>query len=339
MTKERNQFVDIIRGVAMLLVVLGHTMTGSTVNSQSSFLFNIVWSLQMPLFILISGYVTRYSKEIRTISELFKFFLKRTTAYLLPFAVWSFLIRGIILNQKVFLDIKYMLWHIDSGYWFLITIWTISMIFGIANFASSKIKKSVLGKQILLFVVYACGMALLGTIGYFAGISFLGIKLTLYYMPFYFVGYLYGQYRDKIFSFSFGKTTVDIIVAICLAVWIFALIRFNIYELSDGGKDIILRAAVSLSGCIAVCGLLKGILSEKSRGVSVRSQMDGCPLARNIPCPLPIPKSDKDGELTDSYLDKGSSVCGNELCCYLDNNGDDNKAYKLEQSYKILSLR
>ena len=72
--------------------------------------------------------------------------------------------------------------------------------------------------------------------------------------------------------------------------------------------------------------------------------MDGCPLARNIPCPLPIPKSDKDGELTDSYLtdsylDKGSSVCGNELCCYLDNNGDDNKAYKLEQSYKILSLR
>lgn len=26
--KERNQFVDIMRGIAMLLVVLGHTMTG-----------------------------------------------------------------------------------------------------------------------------------------------------------------------------------------------------------------------------------------------------------------------------------------------------------------------
>ena len=36
-TENRNQFVDIMRGIAMLLVVLGHTMTGCTANSQSSF--------------------------------------------------------------------------------------------------------------------------------------------------------------------------------------------------------------------------------------------------------------------------------------------------------------
>ena len=35
-SKERNQFVDIMRGMAMLLVVLGHTMTGCTVDSQKS---------------------------------------------------------------------------------------------------------------------------------------------------------------------------------------------------------------------------------------------------------------------------------------------------------------
>lgn len=29
-TDKRNQFVDIMRGIAMLLVVLGHTMTGCT---------------------------------------------------------------------------------------------------------------------------------------------------------------------------------------------------------------------------------------------------------------------------------------------------------------------
>ena len=61
MAKNRNQFVDIMRGIAMLLVVLGHTMTGCTTGAEKSFLFNIVWSLQMPLFILISGYVTRYT--------------------------------------------------------------------------------------------------------------------------------------------------------------------------------------------------------------------------------------------------------------------------------------
>lgn len=45
--EKRNQFVDIMRGIAMLLVVLGHTMAGCTVDSQKSFPFNIIWSLQM----------------------------------------------------------------------------------------------------------------------------------------------------------------------------------------------------------------------------------------------------------------------------------------------------
>lgn len=36
-TQARNQFVDIMRGIAMLLVVLGHTMTGCTVGSQKGF--------------------------------------------------------------------------------------------------------------------------------------------------------------------------------------------------------------------------------------------------------------------------------------------------------------
>ena len=43
MAKDRNQFVDIMRGIAMLLlVVLGHTMTGCTTGAEKSFLFNII---------------------------------------------------------------------------------------------------------------------------------------------------------------------------------------------------------------------------------------------------------------------------------------------------------
>ena len=127
MAKDRNQFVDIMRGIAMLLVVLGHTMTGCTTGAEKSFLFNIVWSLQMPLFILISGYVTRYSREISDGSGLWKYVKRRTIAYLLPWVVWSFIVRGIIFGQSNFLNLKWLLWHMDSGYWFLATIWTISL--------------------------------------------------------------------------------------------------------------------------------------------------------------------------------------------------------------------
>lgn len=57
------------------------------------------------------------------------------------------------------------------------------------------------------------------------------------------------------------------VVAICFVAWLFIILRISLYEMSDGGSAIILRAATSLSGCIAVCGLCKGIFSSKMGGV------------------------------------------------------------------------
>ena len=266
--ENRNQFVDIMRGIAMLLVVLGHTMTGCTVDSQKSFLFNIIWSLQMPLFILISGYVTKYSRPISDSKGLWKYVKRRTVAYMLPWAVWSFVVRGIIFGQDGFLNVRSLLWSMDSGYWFLATIWTISMIFGIASFIAERLsKENVLKKQAVLLACYLAGMVLLIGIGLLLGLSFFAIKLTLYYMPFYYVGFLYGQFDDKIMESENGKKIVDCVVAVCFVIWLYVILRYSLYEMLDSGFAIILRAATSLAGCIAVCGLCKGIFSDKIGGV------------------------------------------------------------------------
>ena len=259
-TEERNRFVDIMRGLAMLLVVLGHTMTGSTTGAEESFLFNVVWSLQMPLFILISGYVTRYSRNISSGFELWRFVKRRTLAYMLPWIVWSFLVRGIIFGQTSYLNIKWLLWHMDSGYWFLATIWTISIVFGLSTFLAQKIVKT---KSIRLHAVtalfYLIAMAVLAGVAFVAGLSYFAIKLTLYYMPFFFAGYLYGQYRDSLLETRYGKIAKDVVVAMCLAVWLAIITRFHLFAMPDSGIGIVLRAFSSLTGCIAVCGLSKGV--------------------------------------------------------------------------------
>ena len=268
-TENRNQFVDIMRGIAMLLVVLGHTMTGCTVDSQKSFIFNIIWSLQMPLFILISGYVTKYSRPISNSKGLWKYVKRRTVAYMLPWAVWSFLVRGIIFGEDDFLNVKHLLWNMDSGYWFLATIWTISMIFGIASFIAERLsKENLLKRQIVFLGFYLVGMILLVGIGAILGFSFFAIKLTLYYMPFYYAGFLYGQFDDRMKESEIGKKIIDSVIAICFVVWLFIILRFSLYEMSDGVFAIILRAATSLAGCIAVCGLCKGIFSSKMGGLA-----------------------------------------------------------------------
>ena len=272
MEKERNRFVDIMRGVAMLLVVLGHTVTGCTEGAKDSFLYNIIWSLQMPLFFLISGYITRYSRGIESSADLWRYIRKRLLAYLLPWAVWSLLIRGVIFGSSDFLHVSWLLWHMDSGYWFLMSIWTISVIFGIsACLAGRAVQQPGIRRTAVTLALYLAGMAVLAGIGLAAGFSFLAIKLTLYYMPFYFAGYLYGQYRDRLLETSWGPRALDAVVAVSLGAWLLILTRVRLFELQDNGMAVLLRAFASVAGCAAVCGLGKGLFTVgggRSRGAA-----------------------------------------------------------------------
>jgi len=261
----RNPYVDIMRGTAILLVVLGHTMTGCTLNSQDSFLYNIVWSLQMPLFVLISGYVTQYGKKITTRSLLGIYIKRRTIAYLLPWVVWTFFVRGVIFGKIENFNISQMFWNMDSGYWFLITIWTISIICGLASFGANRMirrkatERDWLKDVVITGVLYFVGMLILVIIGLLFGLTFFCIKLTLYYMPFYFVGYAFGSIQEKIKGSKHGEMVIQIAVAVSLTVWVFIISRFNLFEIEDSIWGILIRGIASITGCIAVSALCKEI--------------------------------------------------------------------------------
>lgn len=249
----------------MLLVVLGHTITGCTTGSQDSFLYNVIWSLQMPLFVLISGYVTRYSRGCCDGKSLKKYVYRRSLAYLLPWVVWTFLIRGLIRGNGNFLNPSWVCYNMDSGYWFLVTIWTISICFGFSEFFAKKLFHSI-NKEIMAtsFLFGLFGIVLLA-IGMTAGMNFLGIKLTLYYLPFYLLGYLYGKLGDNLESMKMGNTIKTIAVAISTVVWVYFMYNFNLFNLPDSGSSIVLRIISSITGCITVCGLCEGLFCAVDR--------------------------------------------------------------------------
>lgn len=253
---QRDITVDALRGIAILLVVLWHTMTGCSAGAYESFVFDIVWSLQIPLFVLISGYVTKFSRQIDDIAGLKNYLFRRTFAYLLPWAVWTFLIHGIIFGRHEFLNLKWVFWHMDSGYWFLVTIWTINVIFGLASFAArSALKKRGVGRQAVLCFLYVFGMLALFGIGKFFGFSFFAVKLTLYYMPFYYFGYLCGCFSGSLLKQRWFKKLFEAAIAVSLAVWFFIMSRYSLYNLPDTFKPALLRVCCSIAGCFAVCGL------------------------------------------------------------------------------------
>ena len=257
---NRNIIIDVVRGFAMLLVVLGHTISGTVKEYSNSLLFQAIWTLQMPLFIVISGYVTRYSRPIVDCSGLWKFIKKRTLAYLLPWGAWTIVVRGLIFCQSNMLNIKDLLWHMDNGYWFLVTIWTISMIYGISDLLSNKWFKE--RKMNVFAHLFFCGIGLIGlaVIGYIMGLDFLAIKLTLYYLPIYLLGYMYGQIQNWVIARANGKCFINIIIVASFALWLAAINRFDFFAGGDNVMMIIGRFITSSLGCIAVIGLFINIM-------------------------------------------------------------------------------
>lgn len=260
--KKRNTYIDFLRAAAMLLVILGHTLTGSARQATDSLLFNIIWSLQIPLFILISGYVSRYSRKPDSGRGLGELLIRRTISYLLPWFVFTILINGLFLHKQELTADK-IFWHMDDGYWFLITIWTINVLFVFAQFFAEKLSRGKKGYTILTVIIIFVGMGILAAAGYAVGLSFWSIKLTLYYTPFFILGYLFGYYQDVLQKVSWYPKAEQVIVAAATAFWIFSIVKFNLFDLDDSRVvSIILRAATSVCGCICVCGLFGSVFKR-----------------------------------------------------------------------------
>lgn len=253
--KERNPAIDALRGLAILMVILGHTISGCVVEYERTVVFNIIWSLQMPLFFLVSGYVSRYSKAITDWKDLESFVLKRTAAYMIPWFVWSFFVRGFVFGETAFLNIRYLLWHMDSGYWFLPSLWMMVLAFGLSQFVVSKAVKDDVRNFKACFLMLVCfgviGVFLLA-VGLMLGLSFLGIKLTVYYMPFYALGALVGRLQTNEKASIIFKN-VDLITAVSCVIYFVLISRFDLFVMGESISEIGIRMLASLTGCAAIC--------------------------------------------------------------------------------------
>ena len=53
----RFEFVDALRGFAIVFVVIGHTLQYGAADPDENALFRLIYAFHMPLFMFISGFV------------------------------------------------------------------------------------------------------------------------------------------------------------------------------------------------------------------------------------------------------------------------------------------
>ena len=130
-TADRDAFLDIAKGLAIILVVLGHVIQGSAQNFDELIGFRVIYSFHMPLFVFLSGAVAAIAFKPERVEQGFKASMllakskifKAVIRLLLPFISWC------VINQLIYHHSSDVLSALvlafrrpDTALWFLLAI-------------------------------------------------------------------------------------------------------------------------------------------------------------------------------------------------------------------------
>lgn len=208
---ERNEFIDILKGWAIFLVVMGHSIqfgSGLEVLEKSLFwndiMFKYIYSYHMPLFMLISGYFFYCKIKKYQIKEIV---LNRISSLLLPIVSCG-IIQSLIVGKLKEADV-----------WFLWAIIYISLIVLVIN----KCFGDSLKIYLLLWIIFL----------FTTDSNDWGIYKYMY--PYFIIGYMSNKYKKNIFKFLGGYNTILLGCVFILLIYFYSK---DIYIYISGYKII-----------------------------------------------------------------------------------------------------
>lgn len=212
--EKRIVWLDIIKGILITLVVLGHSIGCARLQLNQQFIndyfWKLIYSFHMPAFMAVSGYVAYRNKRISAdIASGLSVIFRRFRQLMIPFLLWSVALFFVRHNVEHYYD--YILIP-NLSLWFLWALFFISAIFILADWLSARMRSP----QIVLMVVVA--VLLVGLMLIVPNAKLLGIEYVSYYFIFYTLGYYMHKYELL--------KQISITWTIVLALLWFALAQF-----------------------------------------------------------------------------------------------------------------
>ncbi|MGM9870109.1 MAG: acyltransferase family protein [Sodaliphilus sp.] len=130
--KRRIEYFDILKGIAIYLVVMGHVIAMCIRGLDAALLFKIIEQVHMPIFFFVSGYFTyKASKEKTFITPgLKKRFLQLIIPFLVLTPVWFFYFPHSHLLSPICQDLPSLFCSVyKGGYWFPICLFELCVLY------------------------------------------------------------------------------------------------------------------------------------------------------------------------------------------------------------------
>ena len=265
--KKRNPYLDIIKAILILLVLIGHSIQYGSgenyLNKQlffNNYLFKFIYSFHMPLFIMISGYLSYNSLNKINLKNTI---ISKFKSLIIPIFIWSIIPFIISINNYINIKelIKLFITTFSTNLWFLWSLFYINVLVKIIN---KYFKDNIYIYILSILITFILPNTYI--------IKYFNFQFSLYsFMYIYFLlGYFYKKYNldTKLNKYINNKTLI-----INTILFILLLIPFSKeYYIYTSGINIIgnykqifidlYRYILGLSGSIEIL-LLVNLITNK----------------------------------------------------------------------------
>ena len=259
--KTRESWVDVVKGLAILFVVIGHVVTSYrnsrllTEAKAFNFICDFLYAFHMPLFFVISGYLSGRSQKTRAIKIAI---VRKCITYGVPYIVFSvlavslnFVASAVVNTQLSIKDLLLIVVYPISSLWFIYALLIISVIQLLLGGFLGKRKATYILLTVSLLVKIAAhlvsGLEMVKGSGFSQCILFDAGK--------YWFWYVLGENMAPAFSMERRQMLGKIPGWICAAVTVvyagivYALQNANIYI----SESVVLNVMCSSAGVLLCC--------------------------------------------------------------------------------------
>ena len=198
--KQRNTTLDIMRGIAILLIVLFHCFVRETIdNPFNNIILITTTSFSMVVFTVISGYVSfgKIQEDKYLSKKITKFILIIFFSAIIYWVWWLLFPNLSLLQIKEGSFVQYYIFNMQNGFvnlvtWYLFMIVQCYILAWIIEKIASKSKRLNSTLLISIFIIIIEVLPYHNT----------GFDLLKWYSIFYFAGYLLARYGKEFFKYN-----------------------------------------------------------------------------------------------------------------------------------------
>lgn len=238
-SKTRSVEIDLVKGLAIILMVIGHTETPAQ---------NFIYLFHMAVFFMASGYLYRESASDSPVSVK-EYILRKMKGLWFPYALWTAIfsvLRNTFIDLNIYTANPMILSEVDHPYavltpywtvkevivniikgcilpgnvqvggalWFMATLLQIVVLYVVIDFVLKQVlpKKSLMPAQGMVSAVFL----LLGYWCHVNGIFILGIVRAFSFYCLFYLGFVFRQYKETRSEDSAFRTGLVMLVSFLL---------------------------------------------------------------------------------------------------------------------------